>query len=315
MKIIAITPNYKQDYLVETIIEGLKKLNCHIIATDLGNGIDRAYDDDDVRHEAKTADLVLAFFGKVRGNNPPKHYLLHHIDRWDITAYIDGSEWTCTANPYFGQVEKSRLDPSYRRGEPWNNNHMLKNCRWYFKRECYPQDVELGIVPLPFAIVDRMVHHGDAQRVNDVFCSLGQDITGLRKEAKQASIELVNEGFNVFNQSGMQYGDYKKQLASSKIAIDAWGGGDCCARLWEIVGNRVCPAYQKYNIVIPHPFTDMENAIEYSSKEELKSKVQIALFDEKLLTHMTDECYEHAVKYHTSHARAQYMLDIISKGL
>lgn len=37
--------------------------------------------------------------GKVNGNIPPKYFLLDKIKRPNITAYIDGSEWTYSSFP------------------------------------------------------------------------------------------------------------------------------------------------------------------------------------------------------------------------
>ena len=108
MKIVAITPNKKHDYLTSSIIEGLIKNNIEVIASDKGNGIKIFFSDKQLIEHSKDADYILAFFGKIVNNKPPKYYLLEKINRPEITAYIDGSEWTYTGYAEENQVSESK---------------------------------------------------------------------------------------------------------------------------------------------------------------------------------------------------------------
>ena len=162
MKIIAITPDNKMDAVVPIVIEGLYDLGVEVIATDYGNSVRRVYADEDVIEHSKTADFIFVLWGKIRDNNPPKYYLLNKINRPEITAYIDGSEWTATGYPddkervsapwakngtIAKQVYESKFNPSRCKGTPWINDVMYDYCRWYFKRECYQSDADIGIIP------------------------------------------------------------------------------------------------------------------------------------------------------------------------
>ena len=169
MKIIAITPDKKYDALVPCVIEGFYDLGWEVIASDPGNSVKKTYTDDEVVEHSKDADYIIAFWGKIRGNRPPKYYLLDRINRPEITAYVDGSEWTSTGysptrekvnaewvGDYVNkQVYDAKHDPKKAKGEPWVDKKMYEYCRWYFKRECYPEDRDIGIIPFNIGCVDK----------------------------------------------------------------------------------------------------------------------------------------------------------------
>jgi hypothetical protein len=313
MKIVAITPNKKQDYLTETVIEGFKHLNAKIIASDVGNGIEKSYDDQTLIDESKDADYIIAFWGKVRDNNPPKHYLLDRINRWNRTAYVDGSEWSQTGYPEPNQLFNSQIlkIDSFRKGKNWINQHFLQKAAWYFKRECYKEDAQLGIYPLLFGFVDRMKVLQNENKDIDVFCGFGQDKDGLRKEAI-AICDSFSLDYNINISKNLSYSDYKQTLSKSLISIDAWGGGDCCARLWEIMGNGVCCLYQKYSVCFPN-MPEEKQALSFSTKEELKQKLEYLLSNKHEAKKIGEEGKKLVEKFHTSEARVISMLEIMEK--
>lgn len=309
MKIAAITPNGKQDYLTESILIGLYELKCEIKATDSGNSLSEKYclnDKDFVKYAKEEADAVLVFFGKVRNNNPPKCYLLDKINKPNITAYIDGSEWTSTGNPNKDQVKLAKNDSKLRKGEPWINKDLLHKSKFYFKRECYLDDYAIGIIPLPFAAKYSSKWYSSNEKKYDIFCSFGQTNDGLRKEVEDY---LKTKNFNLFSEKNIPHDKFIKNINMSKIAIDAWGGGDCCARFYEIAINETCPVYQKYNILVPYPYTDMVNCVEYSTINELNNKLEYLLANEEKLIDITKKCYQHTLQYHITKARSKYMLE------
>ena len=148
MKIVAITPSFKTDGTTSSIIEGMYDLGFDVIASSLGNGVKKAYTDSEILDHSKDADFIFAFWGKVKGNLPPKYYLLEMINRPEVSVYIDGSEWTQTGyhdtrdNVFASWAEKninkqvydSKYDISRLRGNPCINDRMLSFCKWYFKR-------------------------------------------------------------------------------------------------------------------------------------------------------------------------------------
>jgi len=310
MKVIAIMPKLF-DYLVSAIIEGLYKNSVNIIASEPGNNVRKVYSKKEIIEHSKDADYILVLIGKVKGNIPPKYFLLDKINRPNITAFIDGSEWTYSSFPEKNQLIESLKNPIRRKGKKWINKRMFNYCRWYFKRECYPEDAKKGIIPLLFAAEDNYFGNYDYEKNIDVFCSFRQKGTGLRQKVENTCRKLKRKGYNIVIKSGLSYEKYKKLISSSYISIDAWGGGDCNARIWEIFANKSCCFSQKYNILFPNSFTDGYNYVEYSTIEEFEDKLIYYLKDKEKCLEIAERGYQHLLKYHTSKQRAKLMLDIL----
>lgn len=327
LKIAVILPSRKHDYLVETIIHGLlDHADDHGIHHDVrwfaehdhNISIAERYQlvrgqetsEDKLVEFAREADCVLTFFVKKFRFDECLIRVLKRINRPEVTAYIDGSEWTSSSFPNENQVQLARRDPVFRRGHPWiNENFMNKGlCGYYFKRECYEDDAKQGIISLPFANVKPSRVRVSPKKTHDVFCCFGQTNDGLRADV----VSFLRSWQTQFDVRCPAYGferqSFRREIAESRIAIDAWGGGDCCARFYEIVGNGTLIAFQKYQIEVPYPYTDGKNCIEYSNISELKVKLENTLSDHSKLDAMTRACIEHTEQYHTASARALYML-------
>lgn len=311
MKVIAIASKKKYDYTAHTVIEGLLNLGIQMYFT---SGIEMSiYEKRIILEEAKTADYIFAIWGK----NMRKFHLLDQINRPERTIYIDGSEWTYTGhpNPKPGQAEAAKLDYSRRRGEPWINKEMLTKAKWYFKRECYQQDIdEFGCIPFPFAILNSYYTTKINDRPIDIFCAFGQVDTGLREEVEKACEDLGKEGFNVVVGREFPRHQYLDLMSRSLISVDALGGGDCNARRWEILASRSCLFSEQYNIVIPHDFTESVNIVNYKTIAEFKQKARRYIRDRKKTLQIGQNGYEHGIKYHTSVKRMEYLFDIVRKG-
>ena len=315
MKVVVIPPKEKLDYLAETIIEGLYKNNIDIYSSDLGNGIKEkdVYSDEEIIKHSKDCDFIFVIWGKITRNYPgPKYSLLNHMNYHDKLVFIDGSEWTSTAHPMMNQVRDSKHNPKLRRGTPWVNEDMFKKSKWYFKRECYEEDVERGIIPLLFGAVDRYFLNKNVDKKYDIFCSYGQVNDGLRLETFNVCKKLKDEGYDVLIESGLPYEVFKEKLASSWIGVDAWGGGDCCARLWEVLANKTMAMTQEYNIEFPNDFSDGENIVKYKTIDEFEVKVRKYLNDKKEMNRISNNGYQHLIDYHTSQKRVEYILGIIN---
>jgi len=312
MKIIAITPDRKRDYTTEQTLEGLKQLGCEIMASDVGNGIQKAYAEEQLLNE-KNVDAVIAFFGKVRDNRQPKYHIAKLLkDRLPI-IYVDGSEWTCTGYPTKDQLKDSLVDPAKRRGTPWLNHEMLTLANFYFKRECYTEDLRKGIKPHPFCLTQRHLIQSDEKDV-DLMCVFGQTTTGLRKEVMQICMKLKQEtNFNIVVQENVEPNEYRQLLARSRIIVDAWGGGDTCDRFYEAVGAGACCLYQRYNIVQENPYEDFQSAVEYWDPASFLERVSLLLNSKQLCLRIGDRGKQHALSYHTSEYRARKILQLLSR--
>ena len=330
MKIIAITPDKKMDAVVPIVIEGLYDIGAEVIATDPGNSVRHVYTDESVIEHAKTADFIFVLWGKIRDNRPPKYYLLDKINRPDITAYIDGSEWTATGYPdskervaapwakngtVNRQVYEAKLDSSRCRGEPWVNEVMLDYCRWYFKRECYPEDAARGIIPFNIGCQNSYLADDDYEKSTDIACSFGHLHTGLRWEVYHFCKRLQSEGYNVDFVNNVSFDEYKKRISQAHIGVDAWGAGNSSMRTWEIMGNKTCCLTQRTEILFPNKPTDGIHWIEYSDMKEFETKIYELLANKKRCVDIGNAGYDFTVKYHTGAPRVRYMLDIMKRDL
>jgi len=325
MKIVVIPPKQKLDYLAETIIEGLYKNNIDVYSSDLGNGIkeEDVYSDEEIIEHSKNADYIFVIWGKIVRENRygvhpeypgPKYHLLDRINKIDKTVFIDGSEWTYTGYTEKGQLAATRAgDFSRRRGNPWINESMFEKSKWYFKRECYDEDIDRGLIPLLFGSVDRNFFNGSVEKKYDIFCSYGHLNDGLRAETFNVCRKLKDEGYSVVLDRGLSYEVFKEKLASSWIGIDAWGGGDCCARLWEILANKTMAMTQTYNIKFPNDFTDGKNIVKYENIDEFETKIRSYLKYKEEIKRISDNGYQYLLDFHTSEKRVKYILDIINE--
>jgi len=305
VKIIAITPNKKRDYTTELIIEGFNELGVEIIASDLGNGINKTFSDQEII-SINDADFVVAFFGKVRDNDPPKHYLIDRLKNKFKTAYVDGSEWTYTGYQNKNQMLDSLTNPALRRGEPWINEEMFSKCDVYFKRECYDQDAQRGIIPLPFGLMNR--HLSDNNKDIDVMCVFGQHMTGLRKEVTEYCLK-INSKYKVVVAKDLNPEIYKQVLSRSRIVIDAWGGGDNCDRFWEAIGSGACCLYQNYNVIIENEFVDLQHAVSYNSIDSFIKNLHLLLESKELTNIIGKSGKIHGMSHHTSIMRAKRIIE------
>ncbi len=314
MKIACITPDRKHDYLVSTVLEGMQSLDVELVVSDPGNGVtDKKLSDAEFTEAAKGSDLVIAFFGKVRGNTAPRWHLLDSVKLpRSRKIYVDGSEWSATGWEAGGQADAATKDPTRRRGTPWLNGSMLNTCGHYFKREAYPDDLKLGIMPLPFAL---RKHHTLEPIVKDidVFCSFGHTKTGMRAEAieecKKYAVERPD--LNIVVKSGMRQDEYLDTLRRSRIVVDCWGGGDTCDRFWEGVGARACMLYQRYNIEFPNPFTDFVDAVSFDTREEFAKRLRL-LAPSVRPAMIGLRGQRHALCFHTARHRAEEILRAVT---
>lgn len=296
MKILAITPELKHDYLAAAIIEGLKKYNIELFCTSNGNGAINIISDEDFVQLYDSCAIIIAFSSKCIFNNvpEPKYYLIDKVNGWHKTIYIDGSEYNYTS---FNNKVTEQLHPKFK----------LK-AAFYFKRECTPEHSIQGIIPLPFSAVDSDFYDVSHSKTIDVLCSFGQIKTGLRKAAIEACEELKHEGYNIITTT---IDDYLSKIHQSWITIDAHGAGECNARMWQIMSNHSCLFAQKYNIVYPN-LIDNEHYISWSNKEELKNKLRIYLGNKEKLSYITQNSYQNIIDNHTSISRVNYIFEIIN---
>ena len=250
-KIAVITPQYKNDYLTDTVIDGLlslqqedKKLEFYMPSAYFTSlSVKKvSLDRQDFKDFAGTADLILFCWGK--GNTD--YDLAGEIGRFDKTVFIDGSE--IGKNGRFDSgIQKQILDGTYE-GNGKIDKEMLQKCALYFRREKPYVD---GILPLPFGIESKYskYYSPDTKKDMDFFCVFGQDeYPVLRKQVQEVLIEFCEENdFSCFTKKTDQDNFYRT-LARSKVGISVGGGGFDTARFWEILGNNCILLTEKIDI-------------------------------------------------------------------
>lgn len=301
MKILCITPHQKRDYLAECVIEGLKENNIEIYCTDFGNGVEKVYSDEEIIKLGDSFDYIFAIWGKCYFNGvpPPKFHLIEKLNGWNKTVYIDGSEFNYTG---FKDKTSETLNPIF-----------IQKAKWYFKRECTDEHLSKGVHPLPFASYKNSFKYdyfNDDKRI-DILCSWGSNNrTGLRRQCTEICEVLKHEGYSVVTEFQE---DYYKSVNDSWIVLDAYGGGQCNARTFEILPNFALPCIQKWTIKMPFSFTRGENILEYRDEVELYNILKEYLNNKALLKQMTLKGNELNKKYHTTKSRVQYIFDILNK--
>lgn len=304
MKIVCITPDRKEDYTTSNIIEGLYDLGHQIYATDYGNGVKDTDIYPEETFKSMNPDLVFAFFGKLTPDNrQPKYHLLKHFPK-EICVYIDGSEWN-----YDGWIRPGQT--SYR-GPEWLNLDRLKDCQYYFKRETYLDDLAMGVLPLPFGMMNKHVlpEKPFNEREIDMLCCFGQIQTGLRAEVEVACSKLFHRTVNykIVVENDVSHETYVNMLHNSKIAVDCWGGGNCCGRFWEIVGAGAACLYQKYEIITPFWLNEGTQALSFSNMKEFKDKALFLLENQEYAETIAWNGNFMAKKLHDSRGRAEYIM-------
>jgi hypothetical protein len=295
MKILVINPQQKHDYLASSIIEGLNNSGYEVYYTSNGNGAINIISDEQFISHYDTCNFIFAIWGKsiFNGVPEPKFYLIDKVNGWHKTVYIDGSEYNYTGFP---NMTTDLLHPIFK-----------EKAKWYFKRECLSEHIHLGIIPLPSTPVSADFLNISEIKTIDVLCSFGQSDTGLRKTAQDACIELLHEGYNIIT---TPISNYLHGIHQAWITIDAHGGGECNARMWQIMANKSCLFAQKYNIV--YPYLDQgDHYISWVDKKDLKNKIRYFLGNKEKLSYIISNSYQNIIDNHTSVKRVKYIFNMI----
>jgi hypothetical protein len=211
------------------------------------------------------------------------------------------------------------------RFDPFNWTYMKRKCRFYFKRECYLQDYKEGYIPYPFAfsVAGKTVDlGGPVEKDTDVFCSFPQNWTGLRGTCMNVCNWLKQKAGDIFSvdmRTDYTFPEYCRKIASSFISLDACGGGQVNARIWELAAYGTAPFRQEYSVVIPHDFEvnpgEGQMMVEFKDERDLFVKLLSYVKDRTKLRQMGILVREHLFKYHTTEKRVRYLLDIVQGRL
>ena len=296
--ILAFTPNGKHDYLAHTVVEGMYATGIDLRCTGKSNGEKVHITPEEIYRHQHDADFILVIHYK--GCND--YSFLDKIEDWSKVIFIDGSEWSFNYLPPFSF-------------EGLYNSTLLEKVGYYFKRECYSYHQQKGILPLPFGSVKSDFANVDLEKDIDILCAFGQpksfvskeDKTQWRQVAMQAVNELGEEGYRVITS---KVPNYLHHINRAWLTVDAFGGGECNQRTFQIPANKSVGLYKRFGIKLPN-YEEGRDYLAWDTKEELKEKAKKYLANKEKLSYITNQAYENTLQYHTAKARAQYILDIV----
>jgi len=335
MKIIVIVPR-REEFLACEVLKGLHRKGVELITTAPLTNIRDAYtktspvsigaedipdtkfySDNEIIEHAKSADYIFILWSKFATRNDfnfgGKLYLLDKIKAPEKTVFIDGSEYSWSGHIIANQSRKDIS--SCTKGLPWINEEIRDLAKWYFKRETYADDItENNIIPCPypFRIEDRQQ---PKNRDIALLCAFGQTGTGLRAEVQSACNNITHELPILANKQDGGRLRYLELLSRSYMTVDAWGGGDCTVRKNEAHMNSIALCKQAWGIVEPYPFEDGKNIILYNTTEEFVEKTNYYLKNLDELLEIGKNGYKHAIKYHTTEKRIDYIFNVINKKI
>lgn len=314
MKIAVITPKSKNDYLCDTILDGLLdlgiefKISSHY-STSLPTSLsvrDHFLSRYEFKEFAHTADLIILCWGKTVKKFRFFNYVntdyktAERISKWNKTVFLDGSEVGRD-----GRVRGllGKLD-----------EEMLKKCALYFRRERpYPQSV----VPLPFGIMrDSIVWKENIKKDIDFFCVFGRydEYLPMRKVVKRELESFCKlNGFSFITQE-LPKEKYKTILSRSKVGISVGGGGFDTLRFWEVLGNNCILLTEKIDIYESGSNRlKYKRVFEFRDTEEFKEKLN---FLGKYLrqSYKQEEMAEEYTEILNSHSSKSRVLEIIEKA-
>jgi len=330
MKIIVIVPR-REEFLACEVLKGLHRKGVELITsaplTNIRNAYHigthdipdtKYYSDDEVIEHSKSADYIFVLWSKFASlyanDFGAKLYLLDKINLPEKTVFIDGSEYSHTGHEYPGQNRKDIL--SCTKGLPWINQELRDKAKWYFKRETYPEDiVEHNIIPCPYPFRIEDIQEYQSNRDIAILCAFGQTGTGLRAEVQAACNTIKHELPVLANKQDGGRSRYLDLLSRSYMTVDAWGGGDCTVRKNEAHMNSIALCQQAWGIVDPYPFEDGKNIILYNTTDEFLEKSNHYLQNLDELIAIGKAGHQHAIQYHTTEKRIDYIFDIINNQI
>jgi hypothetical protein len=187
-----------------------------------------------------------------------------------------------------------------------------------FKRELLND--ERDCVPLPFSSpADRYPEIPEGQeRPIDLLFLMG--LTWPMRNQIYDAVRSLRSECNVYaalapdpdpnNQDEpLPWEKYIEQMGRAKIAVSVRGFGNDTCRYWEIPPTGALMLCDHLPIKIPNPFQEGVHVARYRDPEDFKSKVRHFLSNVEGREKLAAAGREHALKYHTCKARAEWFLE------
>lgn len=181
-----------------------------------------------------------------------------------------------------------------------------------------------NVYPLPFSSTIPYLQEkfDDQNKTLDLFCTLGfthsirKEVIDFLLEKKITESSYLSLDIPEDLRAGkykpmLSYQDYLKAIASSKIAISVRGHGRDTVRYWEIPSFETLFLVKDSGIIIPNPFTDGVNCVQFNSLPDLEDKIKYYLSHDEERIKIAKAGKKHTLAYHTNCKRVE--LDFLSK--
>ena len=314
IKIVCLHRPSGYDFITAIVIDGLNQLDCVDICCQYrSNNAIKVASKTGILERCKDADIILLFSNRewqqrkllVKDNN-----LLYK------TIYIDGSDGDILedndAIEDFNIIFKREvfLDKFPTDFKTYGRDNI---------RELYKDKIYNKIFPLPLAVETHYFRDDieDEGRPIPISCTLRRRehiVSAVRSlNIEGAIIGPVSNGGPATHSTDPSKEAYFRVLKKSLMSVSYPGGG-CwweSGRFWEILGSGALLLSPRPQLLIPDPFLPEEHFIRYDSLEELKEKVIYYINNREKALAIAKHCMDFVLKYHTSKARAEYMLKII----
>lgn len=321
IRVACILPKFKNDYLVNTVLDGLAELatrgevSFFVAPSEYSHpaiSAGQRRTEERFLEEGREADVVLFFWGK----NNTDDRMAGLLDVWHKTVFVDGSE-VGHNDRYDACLQKQIFDFSFQ-GNGAVSALNLKKCAAYFRRE---KPYLHGIAPFPFGIERRYVKWKEGVKKDiDFTCVFGQETyPPLRRYVREALENFcLRNGFICHTARTKNQDEFYNILARSKVGISVGGGGFDTARFWEILGNN-CLLLTETIDIYPKDSQelDYERIHEFGNLydfEELLSEMSSYLRNEYRTEKLSEE-YLKIMEKHSTRARVENLLSLSLKEI
>lgn len=231
----------------------------------------------------------------------------HHLDGQDLARRISTRGLTV----FFDDSDRYTCEPS------------SVGFDLAFKREMLIYgDYPPNYYPMPLCIPSKLVEiFSNEDFVKQHFVNLSwKNTTEYRRKFHKKLFETVrSKGWDVFGQLD-QNGEtvpYYQNLANMKnslISVVPNSQSVGCGMLfWESVASGSCTITNNYGVRIPYPFLHDKHVIYFFSEMDSPRILSELIDKPDICDQVGRSGRDHALKFHTSLARAEYALSIIQK--
>ena len=320
MKIAIITPMKQQDYLANTVLDGLivlkekqsdiewcisSKYPCPFPVVQYYRPISEFIE------YAKSADYIFFIWGND-GNTDFK--TAYKVNRWARTVFIDGSEVGGNLRFDFN-IQMKILHGKYKkRGEIIPE--MFEKCLLYCRRE---KPYFERILPLPFGIESRYHQFSNVvEKDIDFVCVFGSDDSPL---LRRHSITILNDfckknGLSCFTGRTSNQDEFYKLLSRAKVGVSIGGGGYDTARFWEILGNRCILLTETIDIFpVTSDALNFNSIIQFNNAYDFLDRLEqmkTILKDSESVNRLLSD-YPKIIEKHSTSARVQSIFNRLTE--